>query len=778
MRSVQIYIEGERDSNNYSEIELFKDETIGINLSVQNIQDISKVFTDFSQSFTVPASAVNNAVFKHYYENAVDLDPTLIDQRLRRNAYIEIDRTPFRSGKIQLEKANLKEGHAESYTITFYGDLVTLKDLFGEDKLSDLIFEDYDHVYTGAEVYNRITDNASNYDVRYPLISSDRLWTYGDATSTDISTSSGRIDYTELFPAVKVARIFDVIQSTYDIIFNGLFLTDKRFTDLFLLAKNSIENKVYSSVKTIDITGGNSKYFKYASDEVNMFSGAIAGGVEQADVTLTVYNVSNTSVNWYVEVYINDVFQRLITNSGNKTVTLSSKNNGRLKCNIYSDGVLTFNSRYTYIKKETTFVPSPPKLTVTSFNSVNASNSLTITSDLKNKMPEIKVADFFSGVLKMFNLTCYAQNVNTFEIEPLDYWYQKGAIIDVTKHIDIDSIEVAKVPLYKRLDFSYEESKSFNNILYKQSLSREYGNLSNGFEYDGGEFNVKLPFENLRFEKFTSTNLTVAYTLEEQPDYKSYNPKPILLYMYDIQSTDATGFKFYNGSTEQTINNYMPFGQDLLSNGYNYSLNFGEETSTLLESSVPYSLYNVYYRDYIDNIFNYKNRLTKVKAIFPTSLITSLKLNDRLIIRDKRYIINSIGSTLTNGEVQLELINDFREILNYNIFTVPNTSGIINVPILVPNGINDINVTTSSTGVTLGSTTNFTSDGILEVNYSSNPDTLFTMINENGDTEITEYYEELRSEEGTEFLIELNLEFTKINGDVTNEPLIIIQEAQ
>jgi hypothetical protein len=247
--------------------------------------------------------------------------------------------------------------------------------------------------------------------------------------------------------------------------------------------------------------------------------------------------------------------------------------------------------------------------------------------------------------------------------------------------------------------------------------------------------------------------------------------------MYDIQATGGTGIKFYNGSTEQTISNYMPFGQDLLSNGYNYSLNFGEETSTLLESSVPNSLYNVYYRDYIDNIFNYQNRLTKVKAIFPTSLITSLKLNDRLIIRDKRYIINNINSNLTNGEVNLELINDFREILNSNIFTVPNYGGIIEIPILVPNDINDVDVTTSSTGVTLGATTNFTSDGFVEVNYSANPDVYFTMTTENGDTEITEYYEEVRSEDGSEFLIELNLAATNINGDVTNEYLIIIQEA-
>ena len=195
MRKVSIYIEETRESGNYSELELFKDEEININLSVQNVKDISKVFTDFTQSFTVPASSVNNALLRHYYENAVDLDLAEWDNRLRINAYIEINRTPFRNGKVEIEKANIVNGRVESYTITFYGTLVNLKDTFGEDKLSDLDYTSIDFDYTGAEVYNRITDDVTDYNIRYPLISSDRLWSYGDSTSTDISVTGGAIAY-------------------------------------------------------------------------------------------------------------------------------------------------------------------------------------------------------------------------------------------------------------------------------------------------------------------------------------------------------------------------------------------------------------------------------------------------------------------------------------------------------------------------------------------------------------------------------------------------------
>ena len=69
MRKVDLYIETVENSGNYSKIELFNDEEITVSSSIQNIQDISKIFTDYSQSFTVPSSVVNNVIFEHFYNN-------------------------------------------------------------------------------------------------------------------------------------------------------------------------------------------------------------------------------------------------------------------------------------------------------------------------------------------------------------------------------------------------------------------------------------------------------------------------------------------------------------------------------------------------------------------------------------------------------------------------------------------------------------------------------------------------------------------------------------
>ena len=87
-------------------ITLFKDEKISITSSVQNFNDIGKLYTDYSQSFTIPSNATNNKVFKYWYENSLDDG---FDHRVKYYGYIEIDTIPFRYGKFQLEKANKKD---------------------------------------------------------------------------------------------------------------------------------------------------------------------------------------------------------------------------------------------------------------------------------------------------------------------------------------------------------------------------------------------------------------------------------------------------------------------------------------------------------------------------------------------------------------------------------------------------------------------------------------------------------------------------------------------
>jgi len=742
-------------------LELFQDETININLSVQNVKDISKVFTEFTQSFTVPASKNNNAIFRHFYENAVEIDTAVYDPRLRRPAYIEINRKFFRNGKIQLEKSNLKNGKVESYTITFYGTIINLKDTFGDDKLADLDYTTVDFDYTGAEVEDRITDDATDYDVRYPLISSDRLWSYGDSTSTDISVTGGAINYTELYPALKVPKIFDLIELKYGINFTGLFLTDARFNDLFLWYKPNKTNKAFTDKQLVGITSGNSQYYNISTDEaeVTAFIGNLV-----ANLTLFVTNVSSSGVTYYVDVYRDGVFQQTFEGQGVGGFFVGQAP-GKYTCYVYADSIIDIDTEYEWYVQGLGW-----------FNSTNLQNSLSTTSNLSYNAPDIKVGDFISGILKMYNLTITAESIDTFLIEPLEWWYQKGAVIDITRHVDIESIDISKVPLYKSIDFKFQESKNFINAEYKGRVGKSYGDLTQKFDFDGDNFTIEVPFENLPQATFTGQDVQVGFTLDE--DYKSYIPKPVLLYQRSKRTMGLTGIKFDNGSTVNTITEYIPLGQDALYNNDNYTLNFAPEQSSLYNLIISNNQYYVWYHRYFKNLFNEKNRLVNIKAVFPISVLTNLRLNDRLIIRDKRYTINSINANLTSGEVQLELLHDLREVSNDdNVIFTGSGAGSIDIPVLLLNGATQTAVSTTTSGVTFSGVT-FTSDDFVTVTYPANPIAEFEIITDGEavDNVITENNINLIDEDSNYTVIPIQFTHTLQNGTQEVNYTYILQE--
>ena len=134
-------------------LDLYKDDSIEIVSSVADTSDVSKIRTDFSKSFTVPASDNNNNIFKHYYDADIDNG---FDARIKVNGRIEIDGLPFRNGKITLQKVNKKKDKAESYTIGFFGNLVSLKDKVKDDELTSLDFSDLNFTLTSTNIINKL----------------------------------------------------------------------------------------------------------------------------------------------------------------------------------------------------------------------------------------------------------------------------------------------------------------------------------------------------------------------------------------------------------------------------------------------------------------------------------------------------------------------------------------------------------------------------------------------------------------------------------------------
>ena len=97
MFTIQLFILD--NDGSHKRVDMFKDESVSITQTIQNVKDISKVFTDFTKTFNLPASSTNNKLFKHYYNSdIVDADNNLIsdfDARKRRDAIIELNHMPL-----------------------------------------------------------------------------------------------------------------------------------------------------------------------------------------------------------------------------------------------------------------------------------------------------------------------------------------------------------------------------------------------------------------------------------------------------------------------------------------------------------------------------------------------------------------------------------------------------------------------------------------------------------------------------------------------------------
>ena len=687
-RAVKVYIEGQ-------ELDLFDDETIQVSSSVQNVYDISKSNTDISQSFTVPGTARNNQIFQHFYET--DVDGT-IDHGLRRDGYIEIDLTTFKKGRIQLDKANVEKGKIKSYTITFYGKLVSLKDLFGDDKLRDLDHTGISHLYDWTENHGRIT-GAITGDVQYPLISSNKLWEYNStnpsytppnwltavSTNNNINAAIGAINVlTELFPAVSLSAIFNMIQNKYGITFNSNFFTTEQWRAAYLWYKNRNDVEVFTLANNIDLDTmitnvtldiDTSLYVDLGQNTINpQYQQGFAPNSYHR-IYVDVISVSSTLVTYYIDTYINGVLTNtysgingeiegttgfkqvyLVPNVAglNDTVLIKLRANGALNINTevrysFFNGAVVSYSEYSCILQ-----------------------NLVQFINLENCAPDMKVADFFSGILKQFNMVVENIGDNEYMVEPLLDWYAYGRIYDITTATDFESFEIAKVPLYRKISFKYQQSESAMNKYYLQQWQKEYGNTEHLYPYDGGEYNIQVPFENLMFNQYDHaglpTGLQVGFAVNNA--LAPYVPKPCILYRYGVVTGLPHHIFFKDGvSSSSTDTQYVMFGQDYTNSttSVQYSLNFAPETSTYHRYAIPQGIFATYYFQYLYNLYNLKNRITTVKAVLPLSILSTLRLNDRVIIRDKRYIINDMQTNLTTGQATLRLLNDFMPVGPDNI---------------------------------------------------------------------------------------------------------------
>jgi hypothetical protein len=661
---IELYIGSNR-------LDTYKDEDISITLNIQNIKDISKLFVDFTQNFSVPASAANNKAFKHYYNADISGG---FQASLRQDATLFLNKELFREGTIELLGVNLEQGKASSYEVVFFSAGVNLKDLFGEDDLTSLDLSAYDHEYEGGVIRGAMegTTPLNSGNIIYPLISPVGDWHYDSAPNAhsplDIAYHSQNnnhgLNYYELKPAIKLSKIIDAIEAKYGITFTSTFFSDSKFTDLFMWCHRR-EGYMFKGQEN----GFTAQKVNYTS-ATGLFDASTDLYTNNNIITSLIWQYSITSTNDYqVHWYVNGQYVMSRQHSGNVT-------NQEVYLNAWLKGGDEIQMRF-----------SPPidwggeTITITASNisgrpSENANDVFTATTStsqsfstdviVADQMPEQKVYDFITGLVKMFNLVIEPTSRTKFLVEPLDDWYALGTNYDITQYADTTSLKVTKPELYKRISLKYQESDTYemrNHRLTNGGVG--YGDIRADFTFDGGELTAQNAFEIMRYQKLDDysngiTNFLVGKSIDKEGDpyigapVIFYSPATLNITSYPIGFVDETG-QTTTASNQvylcANINNRVAASVTQM-------LTYGLEVDPFHEQSFVQTLYNQFWEDYITDLYDASRRVYSLKARLPTKVLTTLRLNDKLDIAGRRYIINQAKVNLTTNEATLELLND------------------------------------------------------------------------------------------------------------------------
>ena len=712
MNAIQLYIGNEQ-------VEMFDFESITLVQSIQDVRDISKIFADFSKSFSVPASSQNNKIFSHFYRPEVDG----FDAGFKISASLYLNHNLFKKGKIKLESVSLHNNSPLSYKITFFGDIIKLKDVFGDDtllSLSPLSEVSFDYTSSNILTYlNSGLDSTINNEVisgslKVPLLTSesDKRLYYDSSSTVDGSnnlfysagTTQG-VDYKELKPAIRLYSIVRAIEEHYSpqgINFSDDFFntSNTAFYDLYMWLHRESEqiinpNKARASNFGSPIGKTRSSMPKFYSNYVSVgrsvgfddtFLGSIGAGYHNyfnieitnapsEEYTVKLYEASrglflalpglvgDRKLSTRKGTFINGDRPDFPPGDYYIEIECAQAHTFDVKWGVHHVHPATFNlgvvegTKYAYVNG-----------TATIGSSVNVVAN--------EHLPDMKVIDFLTSIFKMFNLTAYVDNDDQIVVKTLDSYYEAGASWDITKYVETGNSTVESVIPYRSVSFNYEGQ---DTLLAKQHQEisgdgKAWGNdvyePQNNLRFEGEAYEIEIPFEHMKFEKIIDDSTTLAtdamWGWSVDQDLNPHVGNPLVFYIVNAGSSSTEISVRTSGSTSSPIQDYhVPSNSQSLTDETSQNIHFKPEigeytvitTDDVEEKFFDNTLFYQYYRTYIQGVFNKRKRLFKIKAFLPQRVLLQMTTADSLTIFSQSFRINKMSTNFQTGETTFELLN-------------------------------------------------------------------------------------------------------------------------
>ena len=706
----------------FERVDLMEAELITLTQVIQDVKEIDKIFTDFSRTFNLPASKVNNKIFQHWYND----DVVGFDNHIMSDAIIELNHLPFKIGQIKLESVVMRNNRPSIYKVTFFGNTVSLNNLVGEDQLEDLNWlSNFNYLNTFTNIRNGFengidvpVDSVTYTDaIIYPLLTHTQQYIYDSggqfdnfaniAYGTGTNYNKRGVFPEDLKPAIKVSLILKAIEEQYGLTFkSGEFFDSSVFTNMYLWLHRE-KGKINQTIKS-ELTINTSFTCSNNSTPVtldgctffaNTTESKFNNGKFEVEKTIdyfyynyTVEITPSASVQEYtIEIFDDLTGERLAirntTGTETLTVTLDTIDDKmqigdkkNLITKISSDSQLTFTASYSI------FTINSDNYDLLLNDGIYGANyqsgSLTTVNDtlsIRNNVPKIGVLNFLKGLFKMHNLTAFVDDNNEIVVKTLDSFYSGGDTIDISKYVVTDQHTIGANLPFTEIDFQYPEPKTILAQQFLQTNNKRFGELEfKTTASDEKKYLVEAPFEHMMFERLTNQdngNLTeIQYGLFIDDDLNPNVGAPLIFYGVYRQNISPT-INYVDttrpesgtpvSGTQHNINDYwMPSNYNELGTSSTppaFNLNFGSEINEYNFTDyggVNNSLFENYYTNYITRVFKRKTRLYKLKAILPLKELIKISLDDKIIVGTRAFTINKMTTKLQSGETEFELLSE------------------------------------------------------------------------------------------------------------------------
>lgn len=645
-------------------LDLFEDDTLELKSSIAEIGDITKVFTDSTNNFSIPASDNNNRIFKHFY-NANLVNGWDVFNKVR--GVIELNGVLYKQVNIKLNSVILKSNKPTSYNIQAFGLLTQLKDLLGDDKLSDLDFSSYDFEYTGENILDLATSNTVDDLVATTLTTKRLIYdsdssvnntdNYINIANNNTSVNSG-LPLERLGISILNKVILERIEAKYNITFSRDYFGSSAFSNLYMLlnggdVENSIEEQVVFNGSNSDPTLENNRVLLSTNlpySDTTYFRIFIDASFQNRDKEFTIITKANG-------VEINRT-----TRSGNK----NGEYGFSLKKSDYEDFEnLTFFFKSSFLMYyQMTIVRRDG---ATPYGSYKTGSTLSGVFDVTSKLPDIKVIDYIKGFFDRNKLIAYNTSDTEIYVNSLNDYYRSGVVKNIDEFVDYKEINISTGKIFNEINYKFKEPKTILAKQFFENNNVNYGDLeykilnSNGKLVDGESIDVKLPFENMVYEKLVdlSGNDTInfMYGLMANDSLESVTVNAHLHYVERISTID--NLKVFETPTTYTLINNIKVPSHTF--GFNipiYSNVFGEEFNEYNGVKITNTIFSNFHKNYIENAFNSQKRLFKINCKnLPIDFLININLNDVLEFKDNYYRINKYNLNLITKECDFEVYN-------------------------------------------------------------------------------------------------------------------------